>query len=194
MHRARHGHGQRHRTLKLTPARKFIGMQRKPIEHGTISIHFVREALLAAQGRGVSVQAVLARASIPLNFLDEPLARVSARQFGSLWRELARRLDDEFFALDTRPVRPGAFALLCHALADCTDLKQVLRRMCRYTRVILNDMHASLEVRSGTVTLRLHDARSRTTPFAHATYFMVVYGLACWLIARRIPLVQCRLA
>ncbi|MGH6647922.1 AraC family transcriptional regulator [Aquabacterium sp.] len=169
-------------------------MAGRSVEPGTISIHFVREALRAVSGRGVPESAVLQRAAIPPAFLDEPLARVSPEQFGILWRTVARHLQDEFFALDPHPVRPGAYALLCHGLLGCEDLRAVLRHLCRYTEVVLDGMRASLEITGDTATLRLRDARPRATPFAHATYFMVAYGLACWVIARRIPLVQCHLA
>lgn len=169
-------------------------MSGRQVEPGTISIHFVREVLRAVAGQGVPEGVVLQRAAIPLAFLDEPLARVSPEQFGVLWRTVARHLQDEFFALDPHPVRPGAYALLCHGLLGCDDLRAVLRHLCRYTEVVLDGMRASLEVNGDTATLRLRDARPRATPFAHATYFMVAYGLACWLIARRIPILQCHLA
>lgn len=169
-------------------------MAHRQVEPGTISIHFVREALQAASGRGVAEAAVLQTAGIPLGFLDEPLARVSPAQFGTLWRTLARHMQDEFFALDARPVRPGAYALLCHSLLDCKDLRAVLHRLCRFTEILLDGMSVRLDVTADTATLRLSDARTRATPFAHATYFMVACGVACWLIARRIPILRCDMA
>lgn len=169
-------------------------MSGRQVEPGTVSIHFVREALRAVSGRGVPEARVLQAAGIPPGFLDEPLARVSPAQFGILWRTLARHLQDEFFALDARPVRPGAYALLCHTLVGCEDLRAVLRQLCRFSAVLLDDMSARLEVAGDTATLRLSDARARTTPFAHATFFMVACGIACWLIARRIPILRCDLA
>ena len=171
-----------------------IAMPSRQVESGTVSIHFVREALHAASGRGVPEALVLQSAGIPQGFLDEPLARVSPAQFGALWRTLARHLQDEFFALDARPVRPGAYALLCHSLLDCQDLRAVLHRLSRFTEVVLDGMSVRLDVKGDTATLRLSDARTRATPFAHATYFMVACGVACWLIARRIPILRCELA
>lgn len=168
-------------------------MRGRLVEPGTISIHFVREALRAVSGHGVPAALILKRAAIPAAFLDEPLARVSPEQFGMLWREVARHLQDEFFALDSRPARPGAYALVCHGLLACDDLHGVLKRLCRYTELLLDGLRASLEVTADTATLRLRDARARDTPFAHATYFMVAYGLACWLIARRLPILRCQL-
>lgn len=166
----------------------------RPVESGTVSIHFVREALRAVAGRGLSEALVLQAAGIPPGFLDEPLARVSPAQFGALWRTLARHLQDEFFGLDAHPVRPGAYAVLCRSLMGCNDLRAVLRQVCRFTGIVLDGMSARLDVSEDTATLRLSDAQCRSTPFAHATYFMVACGIACWLIARRIPILQCDLA
>ena len=163
-------------------------------EAGTVSIHFVREALQAVAGNGVPQSVALEAAGIPSEFLDEPLARVSPAQFGALWRAIARHLQDEFFALDTHPVRPGGYALMCQGLLTCEDLHGVLRQLCRFTGIVLDGMSLSLDITPETATLRLADARQRATPFAHATFFMVVCGVACWLIARRIPILRCSLA
>lgn len=168
-------------------------MTSRQVEPGTVSIHFVREALLAACGRGVSEALMLQTAGIPQGFLDEPLARVSPAQFGTLWRTLARHLQDEFFALDARPVRPGAYSTLCHSLLGCKNLHAVFQQLGRFTGIVLDGMSVRLDVSNNTATLRLSDARSRTSPFAHATFFMVACGIACWLIARRIPILQCEL-
>lgn len=169
-------------------------MGRQPIKPETISIHFVRKALQAVQAHALPQREVLADAGIPPHFLDEPLARVSPQQFGALWRGLARRCGDEFFALDARAVRPGSYAMLCRLLSGCENLHHALRRLCRFSGVMLEGLRAELDVGAVHTTLRLLDAQPRRSPFAHATCFMVAYGLSCWLIARRIPIVQCRLA
>lgn len=168
-------------------------MSNRQVEPGTVSIHFVREALQAVSVRGVPQAPMLQAAGIPAGFLDEPLARVSPAQFGSLWRALATHLQDEFFSLDARPARPGAYASLCHSLMGCRDLRSVLLQLCRFTGIVLDGMSVRLDVTSDTATLRLSDARPRTSPFAHATFFMVACGIACWLIARRIPILRCEL-
>ena len=163
-------------------------------QHGTISIHFVQQALASVSQTGLAVGPLLDKAGIPQSFLEEPLARVSPQQFGALWREIASHLDDEFFALDRHPARQGTYLSLCQALIGCATLGQALRHMCRFARVVLDDMRAELLVQDGVASLVLHDDRQRESAFAHATFFMVAYGLACWLVARRIPLSHCQLA
>jgi AraC-like DNA-binding protein len=170
-------------------------------ERGTIAIHFVQEAVRGLAPRGLDAADFLARAGIPPAFLSEPLARVSPQQFGLLWRDVARALDDEFFGLDRHPARVGSYALMCASALGSADLSQALRRSLHFMSLVLDDLRGELVVEGERVTIRLHDrnagkaANGRPQPlhsrlFAHATYLIMVYGLACWLVGRRIALLE----
>lgn len=180
-------------------------------ERGTIAIHFVQEAVQCLRARGLAVEPFLARAGIPPEFLAQPLTRVSPAQFGHLWRDIAAALDDEFFGLDSHPARAGTYALMCASVLPCTSLGQALRRILRFMHLVLDDLRAELVVEGGTAHIRLHDLRHDGRPdrvrqglrergpqgragaqrlFAYATFFIMVYGLACWLVRRRIPLLR----
>ena len=159
-------------------------------ERGTISIHFVQEALRCVRERGLGVDGFLQRAGIPAVFVDEPLARVSPGQFGALWRDIARALDDEFFGLDSHPARQGTYVLMCHSVLDCDNLGHALSRILRFMRLVLDDMHGSLEVDGDQAVLRLHDRQGPQRLFAYATFLIMVYGLACWLTGRRLQLIE----
>ncbi|NEX00227.1 AraC family transcriptional regulator ligand-binding domain-containing protein, partial [Rhodopseudomonas sp. BR0G17] len=52
--------------------------------------------------------------------------RVSAAQFGALWLAVAETMDDEFFGLGGRPMRPGSFTLLGHAVLNAGTLRPQL--------------------------------------------------------------------
>ena len=161
---------------------------RSKTERGTISIYFVGEAVRLLEARGVPIEPLLEQAGIPLKFLGEPLARVSPAQFSSLWKGIARELDDEFFGLDSHPMREGSYALMCHSALSSANLYQALKRILRFMRLVLDDLDPALEVREGQAYIRLRDTRPEPVLFAHATLFVLVLGLACWLIGRRIPL------
>jgi len=161
---------------------------RSKTERGTISIYFVGEAVRLLEARGVPIEPLLEQAGIPLKFLSEPLARVSPAQFSSLWKGIARELDDEFFGLDSHPMREGSYALMCHSALSSANLYQALKRILRFMRLVLDDLDPALEVREGQAYIRLRDTRPEPVLFAHATLFVLVLGLACWLIGRRIPL------
>lgn len=156
-------------------------------EKGTIAVNFVNEALLVARQRGIGVDALLAEAGIAPRLLDVPQARVSAGQYAILWHGLTRVLDDEFFAMDSHGMKPGCFTLLGHATLDAPNLGRALTRALRFFGLVLDDLGGSLEVRDGRAELTLHQHRGPQRFFAHATFLLLLFGLACWLVGRRIP-------
>ena len=167
-------------------------------EKGTIAIAFVHEALACLRERGLDEGALLARAGISAELLAMPQARVSSSSYGLLWHGIAQRIDDEFFGLDSRRMKSGSFTLLCHALIHADTLERALRRALRFLRLLLDDFHGELEVEGGIARIRIVDridpATGQTIPprraFAYGTYLLLLHGLACWLVGRRIPLLD----
>ena len=85
---------------------------------------------------------LIANADIDSQLLDTPKARVSATSFARLWVEIADLLDDDFFGIDSHPMRRGSFKLMCHALLDCRTLDQALQRMLSFLRLVLDDIQS----------------------------------------------------
>ena len=149
-----------------------------------ISPGFVEDALDCLRAQGREVAPFLHRLGLP-DPITEP---VTAEQYGALWLAMAEELDDEFFGLAARPMRPGSFALLCHAVLHARTLEQALNRALRFLRVVLDDPAGGLEVHDGQAEIRLRDAGGPRRAFAYRTYWLILHGLACWLVGRRIPL------
>ncbi len=158
------------------------------MKKGTISICFVAEALVEARRRGLDVAALTARAGFSADLIGMPLARVSPQQYGALWHVLAAELGDEFFGMDAHPMRPGSFAILCHAVLDCRDLRHALERALRFFSLVLDDVSGNLNVAGGRAVLTLVDRARPARLFAHGTLFVILHGLACWLVGRRLPI------
>lgn len=164
------------------------------MEKDTVSIHFVLAALerLNADAR---VRA-LGAAGIAEDLLDAPAARVPASAFAALWLAVAREIDDEFFGLDTRRMKVGSFALLCHAVLPSANLERALKRLLRGFAVLLDDIGASLQADGEQAVIaidnRIRDGAARR--FADETFLVMVHGLMCWLIGRRIPLARAEFA
>ena len=161
-------------------------------EKGTISIGFVQEALVCVRERGLDAEAMLLTAGISPELLNTPLARVSSAHYGALWHLIARTLDDEFFGMDSRPMKVGSFTLLCHAVIHGDTLERALRRALRFLRVVMDDLEGEL-VREGDIARVILKERSgpEAAPrraFAYGTFLIMLHGLACWLVGRRIPL------
>lgn len=158
------------------------------MDKATVSVHFVAAALarLSAAQRG----RVLAAAGIAPELLSQPRARVPAQAFSALWLAVAEAIDDEFFGLDRRRMKVGSFALLSRAVLAAGDLGRALRLILRGFGVFLDDVAGELVVERGTAVVRvanrIADADARR--FADETFLVMVHGLACWLVGRRIPL------
>jgi len=159
-------------------------------DKGTTSISLVREAILAATQRNLDVNAALHQAGIASELLDSPKARVPALAFARLWAALADLMDDEFFGLDSHPMRRGSYALMCHAALHAENLEHALRRMLRFLRVVLDDIYGELRCEGEHALIVLHDRGPTRRLYTYGTWFILVHGLACWLARRRIPLIE----
>ena len=156
----------------------------------TIAIHQVEQILQGAHRQGLDVDLLLAQSGISPALLDARLARVSQQQYSALIRTLRRTLRDEYWGLTSRPLRIGSFAQGCEILIHCSNLRQVLQRGFRYYRLLLDDFCARLQVKNGVAQVNLSACRTDDPriAFAQITFLFFTFGLASWLVARRIPL------
>src|SRR6202521_1374244 len=114
-------------------------------EPGTIAICFVAAALQSVRARDLNADELLAQVGLSPNLLQVPQARVSAKHYGALWRAIAAALDDEFFGQDSRRMKVGSFAMLCHAVLSCKTLGQALDLCLRFYAPMLDDISGNAE-------------------------------------------------
>lgn len=156
----------------------------------TISIQQVQHILLGAKGAGRDTAALLRRAQIPASFLESPLARVTQRQYAALMFALQREFKDELWGLCSSPVPIGSFAHVCRGLIRCRTLGEAMAFGLRSYRLLLQDFTPRLDVRPDYTTLCLLPRRPLTAALTYAmrSFSFLSYGLASWLVARRLPL------
>lgn len=154
------------------------------MERRMISPAFVEDALHCLRRRGIDEKPLLAQAGLSAG-VSEP---VSAERYGALWLAIAAAIDDEFFGESARPMRSGSFTLLCHAILSCASLEQALKRALRFLRLVMDDPHGELVVADGLAQIVLRDAGAPRSAFAYRTFWIIVHGITCWLVGRRIPL------
>ncbi|MDE1181610.1 AraC family transcriptional regulator [Paraburkholderia sp.] len=161
---------------------------------GTISISLVEETLALAAGRGLDVAPLIDATGIAAALAASPDSRVSSAQYGALWAGIARALDDEFFGQDSHPMRSGSFIAMTRAALTARTGAQALARAVGFMRLVLDDLSAQIAPQRDRVriTFAHRDGTPLPTMFAYATYFILVYGLVCWLVGRRIPLIEAR--
>jgi AraC-like DNA-binding protein len=161
-------------------------------EPGTIAICFVAAALQSVRARDLNADELLAKVGLSSSLLQVPQARVSAKHYGALWRAIALALDDEFFGQDSRRMKAGSFAMLCHSVLGCKSLGHALERSLRFYALILDDISGTLMRDTTEARIVLHErvAGASRRVFAHELLLMLLYGVSCWLVGRRIPILR----
>src|SRR6202521_3743499 len=161
-------------------------------EPGTITICFVAAALESVRARRLDADALLKEVGLSPGLLHSPQARVSAKHYGELWRLVALTLDDEFFGQDSRRMKAGSFAMLVHSVVGCRNLGQALDRSLRFYGLILDDIGGSLvrDEKEATVILRERVLGAAPRIFGSEVLLMLLHGVACWLVGRRIPILR----
>lgn len=161
-----------------------------PSTNTTVSIAFVRGAVQRLSPKLTAV--ALDEAQIDPSLLARADARVPAAAFARLWMAIARLIDDEFFGLDARRMKVGAFAMLCHSLAGQPTLDRALRMALRGFNLFFDHITATLRVAGGRATVlianRIQPPEARL--FAEETLLVMLHGLVCWLAGRRVPLTR----
>jgi AraC-like DNA-binding protein len=166
-------------------------VQNSTAEPGTIAICFVASALQSVRGADLNADELLANVGLSSSLLQVPQARVSAKHYGALWRAIAAALDDEFFGQDSRRMKVGTFAMLCHSVLNCKTLGQALDRSLRFYALILDDIAGTAERDAKEARIVLHEAPGVSQRvFAHELLLMLLYGVSCWLVGRRIPILR----
>ncbi len=177
----------------LTPvSRGTAAAATRSAEPGTIAICFVAAALQSVRARDLNADELLANVGLSSSLLQTPQARVSVKHYGALWRTIALALDDEFFGQDSRRMKAGSFAMLCHSVLGCKTLGHALDRSLRFYGLILDDISGYLgagrrggENRSARAGCGRGPARVCPRASAHAAVWRVLLAGG-----RRIPILR----
>ncbi|MFT5594572.1 MAG: AraC-like DNA-binding protein [Oceanicoccus sp.] len=156
----------------------------------TIASHYVRAALAGAQAQGYDAQAILQKAGIGLEILQEPKARVYPDKMAKLLRTLVTLLNDEFLGHDSKPSQPGSFETLCQLILPCSTLGEALEMGTRYYRLFDLALHTQFEQTDMGGSLVVNQHRSCLNKSHYLTEYQLVlwHRLACWLTGKRIPI------
>lgn len=111
---------------------------------GSISIALVQEALLDAQCKGFDIHQILHSSDIPLELFYAPKARISVSTYAKLWTEIANVMDDEFFGMDSHPMRRGCYKLLSKMVMHADMLRDAIEQILQYLNFILDDFSSKL--------------------------------------------------
>lgn len=161
------------------------------VTHHTIAIEHVHNVLQGARRQGVDVAALLERAGITPAVLDAPMARVAQPQYAQLLSALRGATGDELWGLCRDRLPIGSFAQCCRLLIHTHTLGAALRTGFRFFHGLVGDFVPRLQVEGGVARVRLDERRQdpdAPLDYAERTFVFFSYMLACWLVARRVPL------
>ena len=156
----------------------------------TVAIQQVQCILQGVQHQGRDPRPLLQRAGISPALLDAPLARVSQQQYALLIRALRRATRDELWGLLPRPLPAGSFGQCAALLVRCHTLDEALRTGFRYYHGLLDDFVPRLVLQGDVARVQIvqRAAPNARLDYAQKAFLLFAFGLACWLVARRVPL------
>ena len=170
-----------------------LNNQQLQYSKGTISIELVHEALLSAHDKGINTQHILQKAGIPLELMQSNKTRISVSAYAQLWIEIANRMNDEFFGMDSHPMRRGSYQLLSKMVMHAETLEKALQQILQFLNIVLDDFESTLFVEENYAYIVIQDKKPIKRMFSYATYLMLIHGLMCWLTKQRVLLKQIQL-
>lgn len=164
-----------------------MGMSRS----GTVSAVMVREALYAPLQQGWALEDLLNGTPFDAQVMREDAERVPVKHYARFWRRLRRTIQDEFFLMDQRTMRPGSFAFMCSIAAQQPTVGQGLDVALQFLGLVFADKRAVLRTQQSMAAVVLReDSAQPARAFTYFTFWMYVHGLTCWLANQRIPLLS----
>src|SRR5262245_6917750 len=159
---------------------------RSAIDSGYVGLMLsgVREA-------GFDVDRLLARAGIAPEQLEKPGARLPQDQFARLIAILTRETRDELWLLCSRPIKPGTFRMMCRLLIRCANLREAIRIGCQFYHLVTDDFVVRLAEGADDASLYVSDTivQPNRRRMVNGAILFFAYGLMCWLVGRRLPLI-----
>jgi hypothetical protein len=155
----------------------------------TIPVAFVLGMLAGVQARGETVDSFLADAGIPAELLEHAGARVTAAQYGTLFRLLIARREDEALGFLSRPLKPGSFALMARSALGAGSLHAAIHRVSQTFWLLQDDvvLESHREGELAGIGLRFNRALSDQPVFLHEMLVRVFWRLFAWLAGGRLP-------
>ena len=158
---------------------------------GTVSAVMVREALFAPLLLGWTLDLLLYGTPFDAGVMDHTAPRVPVKHYARFWRRVRRTIQDEFFLMDQRTMRPGSFAFMCSMAAQQPTVGQGLDVALQFLALIFADKRAVLRTQQSMAAVVLREESVEPArAFTYFTFWMYVHGLTCWLANQRVPLLS----
>jgi AraC-like DNA-binding protein len=155
-----------------------------------VAPEFVAGLVSGLKGRQVDIEGHLRRVGADPLLLHTPgHPGVTATQFVALFYDLLHDTRDEALGLFSRPLKPGAFALMARQGLYAPDLRRALKRVAETLNLLQDDVLVALQTEGDLAGLSMQAASpGRPTPFyAQQTLVRILWRLSAWLINVPMP-------
>ena len=155
----------------------------------TVANIFTLAILDAASQRGLNTNALLSEAGVDSSVLVDTDTRIPVEQYGALLKLIITRLGDEMFGLSSQPIRPGSFAMMCHASIHCQNLRLALERGGAFYQLLTDSFQFKLTEHGDHARIRaIYKAdTANNNRFGLESAFVIALRWGSWLIDRHIP-------
>jgi len=130
--------------------------------------------------------ALLARASVTPQLLQDSNGCITLRQFASIWRGVMRETGDELFNLDKRGMARGSFHLMCLSALQSGTLEVAISRFLRFWSILLDDFLWELSIERDDAHIFISERGPARSGLAYSIILASLLGACSWLIDRRI--------
>ncbi len=174
------------------PARRLPAPPAPPV--AATPMAFARVITAAYERTGQSPARALKQAQITPARLQQPDARITARQMEVLSGAAMQELDDEALGAFSRKLPWGSYGMLARASLSAPSLGVALKRWCRHHGLLADDIRLKLVTTGDSAAIQIEERALLGRQGQAAREFCLVHvlrnihGLACWYIAARIPL------
>jgi AraC-like DNA-binding protein len=150
--------------------------------------------LQAPRIRQVDIARACDEAGLPdwheLLALNDPAQRLPIDELGQFLIVLWRHMQDEAAGFLSRPLKPGTFSMMCHALISAGNLRRGLLRSARYIALVTDDVTIELEENGdeARVIFDINNPLQADEAFFITSMFTIWIRLFCWLIDQPILL------
>lgn len=148
-------------------------MKTKP----SINFDLLQSWLNGPRHQGVDIDAILAQLEIDLETNADSEPRLHKDDLGRLLRAVWEVMDDEASGFLSQPLRRGYFALQCHSTITCPNLRRVLLRSIRYSRITSQEISFQLHEQGEEATLSIH----YTNPNNLDPVYFIVSMMIIWI-------------
>lgn len=158
-------------------------------------IAFVRAIVTAYKARQMDPMAVLERAQIAPQSLEDSNNRITALQMEWISGFAMKELDDEGLGWFERRLPWGSYGMLVRASLTSPTLGVALARWCRHHGLLTERIALQLKQEQGLAHLTLDERQPLGTmrEFCVVSTLRNALGVACWLTDSRIPLLGTQL-